>query len=163
MICPNPKCRKENSEYSIFCEYCGKKLDAPVEDDIEQLKAEYANLKKKYNSLLESDVFVRVTKIYNEKDKSTSLDHKTITYLNFDYTVSKAENINYTDKIFIKLINPDGSLEKINSSPSGYTWLKTVSSGTWGWGSDIPSVYSTGYYTIEFWYNDNCVGGKNSL
>ncbi len=118
-------------------------------------------LENDYNALLESDVFVRVTKIYNDADNSEYLDHSTITYLDFDYTVSKAKNIKDSDTLYVKIINPDDSLRKGSSSPSGYTWAETVGSDWWGWGNKTPgSAYTKGYHTIEFWFKGRCVGRK---
>ncbi len=31
MICPNPNCRKENTDDNVFCEYCGTRLSANPE------------------------------------------------------------------------------------------------------------------------------------
>ena len=132
-------------------------------DNYNSLKKKYdtiADAQDNYNDLLESDVFVRVTKVYNDADNSTDLDHTKITYLDFDYTVSKSKNIKDSETLYIKIINPDGSLRRGSNSPSGYTISETVGSYWNGWGSKSPGSYNRGYHTIEFWYNYHCVGKK---
>jgi hypothetical protein len=68
--------------------------------------------------------------------------------------------------LYIKVINPDGSLNKSESSPSGYSYKTTgnISTGnnkTWdlpGWGNESQSNYISGNYRIEVWYEGACLG-----
>lgn len=68
----------------------------------------------------------------------------------------------YVEKeIYIKILNPDGSLKSGTKSPNGYSWKETVgvSSGNdnskelLGWGNGETSTYSSGIYTMELWHN----------
>lgn len=68
----------------------------------------------------------------------------------------------YVEKeIYIKILNPDGSVKSGTKSPNGYSWKETVgvSSGTdnskelLGWGNGETSTYSRGIYTMELWHN----------
>jgi hypothetical protein len=68
--------------------------------------------------------------------------------------------------LYIKIINPDGSLKTGQSSPQGYSYATTgnISIGnnkTWdlpGWGNESQSNYSHGNYRIEVWYEGICLG-----
>jgi hypothetical protein len=63
--------------------------------------------------------------------------------------------------LFIKIINPDGSLFSGTSSPEGYTMSKTFTSAggkkkseyqeLGGWGNNTQSAYDAGVYTVELW------------
>jgi hypothetical protein len=63
--------------------------------------------------------------------------------------------------LFVKIINPDGTLSKSTSSPDGYTLSKTfISAGSkkkgeyqefGGWGNASQSAYTAGIYTVELW------------
>jgi len=125
-----------------------------------QLESDKKSLEDNYNALLESDVFVRVTKIYNSADNSTYLHHSKITYLDFDYTVSKSKDVKNSSPLYIKVIKPDGALDRGSSSPVGYSIKTTVNSNWSGWGSEKTGCYTAGYHMIEFWYNGRCVGRK---
>ena len=63
--------------------------------------------------------------------------------------------------IKVKIINPDGSLNRGSSSPDGYTFLdedKEISPGSGnllflsGWGNEDGGVYRAGTYRYEVWY-----------
>ncbi len=63
--------------------------------------------------------------------------------------------------LFVKIIRPDGNLEKGSSSPQGFTYKdkvhvekgKNKSIHCSGWGAET-SIFSKGTYSIEFWYNN---------
>lgn len=40
MICPNPKCKKQNPDDNVFCEYCGTRLDASSTPTVYEIKIE---------------------------------------------------------------------------------------------------------------------------
>ena len=67
----------------------------------------------------------------------------------------------------IKIIKPDGTLNRSKKSPKGYTYnakltcdqgINTASLS--GWGNNSGGSYSKGYHRIEFWYKNICVGYK---
>ena len=74
-----------------------------------------------------------------------------------------SDDSNYRD-LYIKVINPDGSLRKGASSPAGYSYKENVwiSSGKdnsaelGGWGNNDPN-YEKGTYTVEIWYNKKVI------
>ena len=150
------------SEYDILSKRC----DRISQDNISlsnakrQLESEKRTLEVDYNALLESDVFVRVTRIYNDANNSNYLDHSKITYLDFDYTVSKSKDVKNSYLLYIKVINPDGTLRTGSTSPVGYSFETTVNSNWFGWGTEKPGAYTAGYHIIEFWFNGRCVGKK---
>lgn len=119
--------------------------------------------RKKNNSLLNglsSPVHVVVDKVYNQADNSTTLNHSSLTYLCFGYTVLRTFEISNSELINVKLLYPDGTLMRNSSiSPAGYSFDVTAESSWTGWGSDTPTYYA-GNYTIEFWYKNACVGRK---
>lgn len=143
------------SKYDILSE----SYDRISQDNDSLTNAKY-QLEDNYNALLESDVFVRVTRIYNDANNSTYLDHSKITYLDFDYTVSKSKDVKNSSPLYIKVIEPGGTLRIGSSSPVGYTFEETVNSNWFGWGMKKTGYYSAGHHTIEFWYNGRCVGRK---
>ena len=72
--------------------------------------------------------------------------------------------------VYIKVYNPDGSLKKGSSSPSGYSFSSSIyingnydtsdSEELTGWGNSSGGTYRNGYYRYEIWYNDKCIGSK---
>ena len=64
--------------------------------------------------------------------------------------------------LYVKILKEDGTLEKGNSSPEGYTYKYdfTVKPGSnqtatlSGWGRNSGGSYSPGQYTFEIWYKD---------
>jgi hypothetical protein len=74
--------------------------------------------------------------------------------------------INENIYLYVRIINPDGSVNRNPStSPVDYTYshVYQVSRGKekslelQGWGSDSGGVYSRGLYTVEVWYADVCL------
>lgn len=115
----------------------------------------------KRNQLLNSPLHVYVTKVYNEADNSTILDHNKITYLDFSYEVLKVDSfVDGLTSIGVKIYSPGNILMKGDSSPEGLTFYLSPSSNWSGWGAGTPGTYVAGNYTIEFWYSGNCVGRK---
>ena len=74
-----------------------------------------------------------------------------------------------TITLYVKVINPDGSLRSGTSSPAGYSYSNslTISSGSGntlilsGWGNSDQSTYPVGTYRVEVWYNDNRLYSKS--
>lgn len=114
------------------------------------------------DSFFNSPVAVKITKVYNGANNSTNLRGSEITYLDFDYTVFKLPSVNSNDKLYVKIIRPDGTLSIGQSSPNGYSFTVDMNSTFTGWGNETPgNSYGTrGNYTIEFWYQSVCVGRK---
>ena len=124
------------------------------------MQEENEKLKNDYEKLLNSEVHVDVSRIYNYENFSTYLDSAEITYLFLNYRVSTASNFSGQEKLFIKILEPDGTLMTGISSPEGYTMEVSPYSSQSGWGSHTPGAYHPGEYKIEFWYKEICVGQK---
>lgn len=71
--------------------------------------------------------------------------------------------------LYVKILKEDGTLEKGNSSPEGYTYKYdfTVKPGSnqtatlSGWGRNSGGSYSPGQYTFEIWYKDKAIYQDN--
>lgn len=131
-----------------------------LQEENEQLKSENEKLKDDYEKLLNSEVHVKITGLYNYKNSSTYLDSSEITYLYIDYKVFLASSFYEDENLFIKILEPDGTLMTGESSPDGYTMEVSPYLSHSGWGRKTPGAYHPGEYTIEFWYNGICVGKK---
>lgn len=73
-----------------------------------------------------------------------------------------------TITVYVKIIDPDGTLETGESSPSGYTYSKdiTIEPGAKyanlnGWGNATEGSYTAGDYKCELWYNGNKIYTQN--
>ncbi len=131
-----------------------------VQSDRDKLQEENEKLKNDYEKLLNSEVHVKIAGLYNYKNFSTNLDSSEITYLYIDYKVFLASSFYEHENLFIKILEPDGTLMTGESSPDGYTMEVSPYSSQSGWGSHTPGAYHPGEYKIEFWYNGICVGKK---
>lgn len=131
-----------------------------VQSDRDKLQEENEKLKNDYEKLLNSEVHVKITGLYNYKNFSTYLDSSEITYLYIDYKVFLASSFYEHENLFIKILEPDGTLMTGESSPDGYTMEVSPYLSHSGWGRKTPGAYHPGEYTIEFWYNGICVGKK---
>ena len=119
------------------------------------------SLKNAWNATLESPVHVVIDKVYNAADLSNKLYSTKITYLDFTYTVLKTSKVGNLEKLYIKIIDPNGNVSSGSSSPQGYTTVVDINSSWTGWGnSTAGAVYKEGTYVIEFWYQNACVGRK---
>lgn len=119
------------------------------------------SLKNAWNATLESPVHVVIDNVYNEADGSNMLDSTKITFLDFTYTVLKTSKVGNLEKLYIKIIDPNGNVSSGSSSPQGYTTVVDINSSWTGWGnSTAGAVYKEGTYVIEFWYQNACVGRK---
>ena len=114
-----------------------------------------------WNATLESPVHVVIDNVYNDADGSNMLDSTKITFLDFTYTVLKTSKVGNLEKLYIKIIDPNGNVSSGSSSPQGYTTVVDINSSWTGWGnSTAGAVYKEGTYVIEFWYQNACVGRK---
>lgn len=115
-----------------------------------------------WNATLESPVHVVIDNVYNDADGSNMLDSTKITFLDFTYTVLKTSKVGNLEKLYIKIIDPNGNVSSGASSPQGYTTTADINSSWGGWGStSAGTVYKAGTYHIEFWYHGVCVGLKS--
>lgn len=72
-------------------------------------------------------------------------------------------------EIFVKIIQPDGSLSSGTSSPSGYTYSSKISvhplpdqeQQLSGWGTANGGYYSPGIYKIELWYKGTMIFSRD--
>jgi hypothetical protein len=79
-------------------------------------------------------------------------------------------NINGNESFFVKVIDPNGNLERDNNSPEGFTyrserWIyyglkHSVEMGIWG-NNDKSEYQVAGLWTIEIWYNNVCLISEN--
>lgn len=114
-----------------------------------------------WNATLESPVHVVIDNVYNDADGSNMLDSTKITFLDFTYTVLKTSKVGNLEKLYIKIIDPNGNVSSGSSSPQGYTTTVDINSSWAGWGnSTAGATYREGTYVIEFWYLNACVGRK---
>jgi uncharacterized protein YgiM (DUF1202 family) len=83
-----------------------------------------------------------------------------IKYLMARMTYSNTSSTSFSKSLYIKIINPDGSLRQTKSSPSGYSYMrnrnvsanasyKSVELG--GIGTSSGGSYSAGIYKYEIW------------
>lgn len=91
---------------------------------------------------------------------STSFQASAAKYISPRITYDNTGSFSGTKTLYIKIIKPDGSLERGDSSPSGYTYSCSlhINSGKKGervllsgWGSSSGGSYSGGTYTCEIW------------
>lgn len=84
-----------------------------------------------------------------------------IRYLMPQIKIETCNNVNKEYKFNIKIIGPDGTIERnYKTSPSGYSYSTTINiSGDGvqaisGWGNDQGGTYYSGWWTIEIWYTN---------
>lgn len=84
-----------------------------------------------------------------------------IRYLKPQIKIETCNNVNKEYKFNIKIIEPDGTIERnYKTSPSGYSYSTTINiSGDGvqaisGWGNDQGGTYYSGWWTIEIWYTN---------
>ena len=155
------------------------------------LNYKYNSLNDKYNSLdtkfwkLEGQerirnkflsgslpILIDKAKFKNVNDYSTLINNygstlfsSTLYYLTpkIYYVANKSS---YVD-IYVKIVEPSGSISKGNSSPYGYSFKSNIycskGKGTaelTGWGSSSGGTYSPGDYIMEFYYNSTLIGSQ---
>ncbi len=121
MICPNPKCKKQNPDDNVFCEYCGKRLDAsptPTLDESKTAKPEDpvpVQDSGDYIGQLKDTTLdtIRTSETYTGQLNDSTLE--TIRTAEI-YTEQSKDNFPKTDKV--SKVSNDGS--------SGITVLKCV-------------------------------------
>lgn len=114
-----------------------------------------------WTATLESPVHVVIDNVYNDADGSNMLESTKITFLDFTYTVLKTSKVGNLEKLYIKIIDPNGNVMSGQASPQGYTTSVDMNSSWAGWGSaSAGTAYKAGTYHIEFWYQGVCVGLK---
>jgi hypothetical protein len=83
-----------------------------------------------------------------------------IKYLTARMTYSNSSSISFSKSLYIKIINPDGSLKRGTSSPTGYSYIRNInvsanasntSAGLSGFGTSAGGSYSAGTYRYEIW------------
>jgi hypothetical protein len=83
-----------------------------------------------------------------------------IKYLMTQMTYSNTSSVSFSKSIYIKIINPDGSLRQGKSSPGGYTYMRNINiganvsnqiAGLNGFGSSASGSYDAGTYGYEIW------------
>jgi hypothetical protein len=135
------------------------------------LESEHKTLQSNYNDLaVKYPLVIKDIKVGNLNNgqwinrPGENLNASAIRFLNPVITYNAHVNREIT--LYIKVINPDGSLSTGQSSPSGYSYTMTgnISIGndmTWdlgGWGNTNRSTYFRGNYRIEVWYEGICLG-----
>lgn len=130
--------------------------------------SEYQKLEKEYNDLLVNYSYalknsvIQVIDILNAVDLSPILIHDKINYILIYFNVYP--HINSNKIIYVKIFNPKGQLLQNEESPKGYTLSLTTDDKRIRWGNDIPGkAFSEGEYIIEFWIENNLVGGKKII
>jgi hypothetical protein len=75
-------------------------------------------------------------------------------------TYSNTSSASFPKRLYIKIINPDGSIKQGKSSPSGYSYMRNInvsasvsnkSVGLNGFGTSAGGSYSAGTYKYEIW------------
>ena len=87
--------------------------------------------------------------------------HTGMHYLQADVEFEALEALNGTYTYLVKIVRPDGKLERGQAAPDGYTFKSQVSFNAekgervkWtlpGWGNNDGNVYMVGTYTYEVW------------
>lgn len=100
----------------------------------------------------------------------SNLQSSEMRFLKPQLTLSANSNGNVT--FYVKIIGPNGSIITGDSSPEGYSFSTTcrVRRGNNqnldlnGWGNSETSIYQTGVYMMEIWYNNEClISGKINI
>lgn len=139
----------------------GNDKNQKMKNELESLKNELKKTNLDWTTTLESPVHVVIDNVYNHADGSNMLDSTKITFLDFTYTVLKTSKVGNLEKLYIKIIDPNGNVSSGPSSPQGYTTTVDINSSWIGWGrSTAGATYKAGTYVIEFWYLNACVGRK---
>jgi len=107
---------------------------------------------------------VKVGNWYNNRwliNPGDTLTAYNIRYLKPQIKIETCNNINKEYKFNIKIIEPDGTVNRnYKTSPSGYSYSTTINiSGDGvqairGWGNDQGGTYYSGWWTIEIWYTN---------
>lgn len=71
-------------------------------------------------------------------------------------------------KIYVRVIDPDGNIEKMDNSPAGYTFVCEMpfyTGSNWvttnSWGSADPGHFRRGNYVMEWWIDGKCIASKS--
>lgn len=130
----------------------------------QELKSRITLVKEHLSPLVLKDItFAEMDDEGNIANKgSTSFSSATLKYLD---TVLDLAYIDPDDsssiELYVKILNPDGSLKRGSSSPVGYSFIiKYPENSDMGWGSASGGSYSAGTYTVEVWYHGICLGTK---
>jgi hypothetical protein len=161
----------EGSLYSQYSRYNSlESQHKSLQSQYESLQSQHESLQSSYD-LLPKNWVISITSIsvgnYNDgwiNRPGERLNASEMRYLMPVITYDSQVNREIT--LYIKVINPDGSLMAGISSPSGYSYKTTgnISIGnsrTWdlpGWGNTSQSNYISGNYRIEVWYEGVCLG-----
>lgn len=107
---------------------------------------------------------VKVGNWYNNRwliNPGDTLTAYNIRYLRPQIKIETCNNINKEYKFNIKIIEPDGTVDRnYQTSPSGYSYSTTINvsvDGIYnlnGWGNDNGGVYYSGWWKIEIWYTN---------
>jgi hypothetical protein len=153
----------------------------PIENIIVNLneeKAELSNQLIKYQNSI-ANYHISPILIKSIEFRSANSDHSKI-YIECGELLKKSKiyylcpRITYIGnsfgkiKLYVKIIDPNGNLERnSSSSPKGFTYDCEVNykSGKnykriTGWGHSTDTIYISGWYQIEIWYDDICIGYK---
>lgn len=114
---------------------------------------------------------IRRLSFWNEDADDNRLEFgvaRELRYLHASFTYAGLSEVSKTLELSIKIINPDGNLEKAEGSPEGYTFTQnvTVKPGEnvinlRGFGSRNAGTFMPGTYRYEVWYKGNKLYSQN--
>ena len=130
-------------------------------DELVYYKIAYIREERNARTLIDNDVSVVFERVYNAANNSEKLDHTKVTWLCFNYQIMKRANVSNSEKIYVKVIDPNETLLKTDESGTNdYSFTENLASRYSSLGTETPGYFFTqrGCYRIEFWYKDKCVG-----
>ena len=139
-------------------------------DELSSANSNFDKLKEELNQLSEEIPII----IRDIKFKSQNNDK---IYINYGSSLNRSGIFYLYPKLFykgfrsgsieirVKIYNPSGSLSKVKGSLKDYTYKEKIyiTEGEGqieliGWGNKLGGSYSAGYYRIEIWYKERCLG-----
>lgn len=130
-----------------------------IRQGFEDVKKATAYIYIKDCKFANSDINSNVIDNYGSTLYSNKL-HYLCPKIYYDGLSEYAKEIN----LYIKIIDPNGSIWRGETSPAGYSYKESILVLTGnnneaelaGWGNDTP-VYNKGVYTVEIWYNNKAI------
>ena len=129
----------------------------------ESIKQSFENVKKATAYMYIKDCkFGNVDKDYKKiNDFGSTLYSRNMRYLAAKIFYDGLGDVTASRDFYIKIIHPNGTLDRGATSPQGYTTNSTHTIYTdndnsfelSGWGNSTESLYESGHYTYEIWYN----------
>lgn len=160
----------ERSEYREMCETASSTMNS-LKQERDNAKSELSNLKSKVSNtypLIITDI--EIANVTYDGDIQTNYGYS----IHSSSTMYLQPRIKYTGlssgnkTIKVKWYNPDGTIRRGTSSPSGFSQSQSMyvysgDNNTYtllGWGNSSKGHWRSGTYRIEIWYENTCLKSK---